>query len=151
MSRAASASRSAIDVPWEKHRCFFEDRSSQRDAIERVQKTARELGSHPGVFAISVANEIPHDVVRFHGARRVEQFVDQLLDCARQEAPHCLLTYRSLFNGASRAASNGGYRSRFIFPATFANIRRGASFDATRMSLLLAPGTTISLPFISPS
>ena len=85
--------RVMIDVPWEKHRCFFEDWSSQQDAFERVRKTAQELGSHAGVFSISVANEIPHDVVRFYGARRVEVFVDQLLDCARQEAPQCLMTY----------------------------------------------------------
>src|SRR5215208_335350 len=85
--------RVMIDVPWEKHRCFFEDWSSQRDALERVARTARESHSHPAVFAISVANEIPHDVVRYYGGRRVEAFVDQLLDCARQNAPQCLLTY----------------------------------------------------------
>src|SRR3954462_2177624 len=42
--------RVMIDVPWEKHRCFFEDHSSQRHALERVRQTARELGSHPGVL-----------------------------------------------------------------------------------------------------
>ncbi|HEV8378173.1 MAG TPA: glycosyltransferase [Tepidisphaeraceae bacterium] len=85
--------RVMIDVPWEKHRCFFEDWSSQRDALERVSKTAHDLGSHPAVFAISVANELPHDVVRFYGARRVEAFIDLLLDCAKQKAPQCLMTY----------------------------------------------------------
>jgi len=85
--------RVMIDVPWEKHRCFFEDWSSQQDASERVRKTARELGSHAAVFSISVGNEIPHDIVRFYGARRVEAFIDQLLDCAKQEAPECLMTY----------------------------------------------------------
>src|SRR5258706_5197304 len=85
--------RVMIDVAWEKHRCFFEDWSSQQDALARVRKTARELGAHPAVFAISVGNEIPHDVVRFYGARRVERFLDQLLDVAKQEAPQCLVTY----------------------------------------------------------
>src|SRR5438874_8672253 len=51
--------RVLIDVPWEKHRCFFEDWSAQEDARQRVRKTTRLLGSHPGIFAISVANEIP--------------------------------------------------------------------------------------------
>jgi hypothetical protein len=82
-----------IDVPWEKHRCFFEDRASPDDALERVRKTARELGSHPAVFAISIANEIPHDIVRFYGSRRIERFIDQLLHCSKQEAPQCLVTY----------------------------------------------------------
>src|SRR5689334_19640920 len=38
--------RVMVDVPWEKHRCFFEDWSSQQDAIKRVRQTASELGKH---------------------------------------------------------------------------------------------------------
>src|SRR5205085_5490865 len=82
-----------VDVPWEKHRCFLEDWSSQQGALRAVRAAARELGRHPGVFAISVANEIPKDVVRFHGARRIERFLRELLDTAKQEAPDCLVTY----------------------------------------------------------
>ena len=85
--------RVLIDVPWEKHRCFLEDWSSQRDAIENVRRTARELGGHPAVLGISVANEIPKDVVRFYGAVRVEQFVGNLLDAVKQQSPQCLATY----------------------------------------------------------
>ncbi len=85
--------RVLIDVPWEKHRCFFEDWSSQRDAVESVRRTARELGGHPGVFAISVANEIPKDVVRFYGALRIERFLDDLQLLVKEEAPDCLVTY----------------------------------------------------------
>ena len=82
-----------VDVPWEKHRCFLEDWSSQQDALDRVRRAARELGSHPGLLAISVGNEVPKDVVRFYGARRIEQFLDRLIDVARQQAPDCLYTY----------------------------------------------------------
>jgi O-antigen biosynthesis protein len=85
--------RVMIDVPWEKHRCFFEDWSSQQDAIDRVRHTAQALGRHPGVYAISVANEIPHDIVRFYGTRRVEQFIEHLVETAKAEAPDCLVTY----------------------------------------------------------
>src|SRR5688572_8100722 len=45
--------RVLVDVPWEKHRCFFEDWSAQESAREEVRRTARELGGHPGLFAIS--------------------------------------------------------------------------------------------------
>ena len=85
--------RVLIDVPWEKHRCFFEDWDAQENAIRQVRKTARELGRHPGVFAISVANEIPHDIVRFYGAERVERFIEKLVDTAKDQAPDCLVTY----------------------------------------------------------
>jgi GT2 family glycosyltransferase len=82
-----------IDVPWEKHRCFFEDWDARERARRAIEKTARELGSHPGVFAISVANEFPNDVVRFYGAAPVQQFVDELIDVVKQEAPECLATF----------------------------------------------------------
>src|SRR5215203_3135182 len=36
--------RVMIDVPWEKHRCFFEDWSAQQEALRRVRTTAREVG-----------------------------------------------------------------------------------------------------------
>src|SRR5258707_7557934 len=48
------------------------DLSSQEEARSRVRQTARTLGAHPAVFAISVVNELPSDVVRFHGHRRLE-------------------------------------------------------------------------------
>lgn len=81
-----------IDVPWEKHRCFFEDWEAQQRARRRVRETARALGNHPAVFAISVANEIPADVVRFCGHQRVERFVDELIGLVKGEAPECLAT-----------------------------------------------------------
>jgi GT2 family glycosyltransferase len=81
-----------IDVPWEKHRCFLEDHAAQQDAIRRVRDAAG-LGDHHALFAISVANEIPKDIVRFYGERRVERFLHRLLDAARQRAPECLLTF----------------------------------------------------------
>ena len=82
-----------VDTPWEKHRCFFEDWHVTRDARNHVRQTARMLGNDPAVFAISVANEIPIDVVRFYGRQRVERFVSELLDIVKQEAPQCLATY----------------------------------------------------------
>ncbi len=85
--------RILIDVPWEKHRCFLEDWSAQEAARARVRSTARALGAHSAVFAISVVNEIPNDVVRFYGRRRVEQFIDELIDIAKQEAPDCPTTF----------------------------------------------------------
>ena len=82
-----------VDVPWDKHRCFFEDWSAQQEARQRVRETARQLGNHPAVFAISVVNEYPNDVVRFYGRQRVERFTDELIDVVKQESPECLATF----------------------------------------------------------
>ena len=85
--------RVLIDVPWEKHRCFFEDWHAMEAARGEIRRVARELGAHPAVFAISVANEFPNDVVRFYGHARLERFIDGLLDIVHQEAPECLATF----------------------------------------------------------
>ncbi|MDH3717901.1 MAG: glycosyl transferase, partial [Planctomycetota bacterium] len=82
-----------VDVPWEKHRCFFEDWDAMERARDRVRRTACELGTHPAVFAISVVNEIPVDIIRFQGRRRVERFIEELLGIVKQEAPDCLATF----------------------------------------------------------
>lgn len=85
--------RVLVDVPWQKHRCFFEDWQAQAEARQRITDTARTVGSHPAVLGISVVNEIPVDVVRFYGRRRVERFIDDLMDGAKQASPECLLTF----------------------------------------------------------
>lgn len=85
--------RTFIDIPWDKHRCFFEDWAAQQQAERKVRKTARDLGRHPGVFAISVANEFPADIVRFYGPARVERFVERLIGTVKEEAPDCLTTF----------------------------------------------------------
>ena len=84
-----------VDVPWEKHRCFFEDWTGRQDALATAQQLATELGNHPGLFAISVGNEIPADIVRFYGRDRVAEFVAEMLDSVKQVAPNCLTTYVS--------------------------------------------------------
>ena len=85
--------RVMVDIPWEKHRCFFEDWAARSEALAEVRRTAATLGPHAALFAISVANEIPCDIVRYYGPRRVAAFVDELLDVAKQAAPECLVTY----------------------------------------------------------
>jgi len=90
---AQKSLRVFVDVPWEKHRCFFEDWSAQQRARESVATAARIVGNHPATMAISVVNEIPVDVIRFYGRNRVERFVEELLDIGKQQAPDCLVTY----------------------------------------------------------
>lgn len=82
-----------VDVPWDKHRCFFEDWDAQQEARRRVRETAKSIGNHPAIFAISVVNEFPNDVVRFYGHSRIERFVTELIDEAKQQAPDCLATF----------------------------------------------------------
>ena len=88
-----SGLRVVLDVPWEKHRCFFEDWSAKEDARNEVLQTAKLAANHPAVLAISVVNEFPNDVVRYYGHEPIERFVTELSDSVKQVAPECLTTF----------------------------------------------------------
>ncbi len=82
-----------IDVPWAKHLCFLDGARARRDAREAV-RTAARLGARFGnIIGYSVGNEIPTDVVRWHGADRVSRFIASLADAVRQSDPFGLVTY----------------------------------------------------------
>ncbi|HWB50625.1 MAG TPA: glycosyltransferase, partial [Stellaceae bacterium] len=53
----------------------------------------RACGRHEAVFAYLVGNEIPPDVIRWHGARAVEKFVASLVALVRREHPGALVSY----------------------------------------------------------
>src|SRR5262249_16868430 len=48
---------------------------------------------HPAVFALSVANEIPADIVRWSGARAVADFIDELVSEVKELDPDLLCTW----------------------------------------------------------
>ena len=82
-----------LDVSWPKNLTFVGDPAVAEQAREAVRVAARWCGNHPAMFAISVVNEIPPDIVRFTGAAKIERFIDELIDIAKAEAPQCLVTF----------------------------------------------------------
>jgi len=82
-----------IDVPWRKHLCFLESAEAQREARQAVQRAAEFGRDHAAVLAYSIGNEIPADVLRWHGRRRVQRFLGELYDAAKQCDPLALVTY----------------------------------------------------------
>ncbi len=90
---AARGLRVWVDVPWNQ-RSRFVDRPEVRAAVrETIRRAAAACGRHPAVFALSVANELPPDVVRWSGAAAMERFLDELFAVAREQAPGCLCTF----------------------------------------------------------
>src|SRR5262245_15687821 len=84
-----------IDVPWAKHLCFLDGGPARRGAREAVRRAAERGRKYGCVLAYSVGNEVPPSIVRWHGARRVERFLAELADVARQADPGGLVTYAS--------------------------------------------------------
>lgn len=82
-----------IDIPWNQHLCFLDSTEQRNAAREAVRKAVSACAHHPAVFAYSVANEIPPDVVRWSGPAKVAAFVDELACEAHAVDPDCLCTF----------------------------------------------------------
>jgi len=82
-----------LDVPWAKHLCFLDSQAAQREARENIRGAVERGRSHACVFAYSIGNEIPPDIVRWYGAHRIERFLRELMDVAKQADPAALVTY----------------------------------------------------------
>src|SRR5688572_2674202 len=84
-----------IDIPWAKHLCFLDSPATQAEARRQVREAVSACNGHPAVFAFSVVNEISAEIVRWSGVRRVQKFINELVDEAEAVDPHCLCTFTS--------------------------------------------------------
>jgi len=82
-----------LDIAWPKNLTFIGDADLMNQARDAVRHAARACGNHPAIFALSVVNEVPPDVLRFVGPPKVEAFIDELVEIVRVEAPACLTTF----------------------------------------------------------
>ena len=81
-----------IDIPWNKHLCFLDSPGQRAEAREAVRRAVFACARHPAVFAFSVANEIPADILRWSGAQAFADFIDDLVQEAKRADPECLCT-----------------------------------------------------------
>src|SRR5262249_16477404 len=82
-----------VDVPWAKPLGLLEDAAAQRAARQVVRQAAERGRAHPCVLAYGIGNEVPPNIVRWLGARRVERFLTELGDIVKQADPGGLVTY----------------------------------------------------------
>jgi GT2 family glycosyltransferase len=85
--------RVMVGLSWEDHVAFLESRSGARGIVEHVRAQAAECAGHPAVLCLCVGNEIPAPIVRWHGPRAIEAFIERLCTAAKAEDPNALVTY----------------------------------------------------------
>lgn len=81
-----------VDIPWNKH-LAFDSAPRREEARDTVRKAVYACGKHPAIFAFSVGNEMPADIIRWSGARAAADFIDELVLEAKRIDPQCLCTY----------------------------------------------------------
>ncbi|HEX5222808.1 MAG TPA: glycosyltransferase [Verrucomicrobiae bacterium] len=81
------------DLCWGPRRCDFDNPERLKFLHGWIREHTRRLAQHPAMLLFSIGNEIPPLVVRWYGARRIEEFLRTQNDIVKEEAPHALTTY----------------------------------------------------------
>jgi glycosyltransferase involved in cell wall biosynthesis len=82
------------DICWGPRRCDDFDNPERAHYIRNwVWQHSHRLADHPAMLLFSLGNEIPPLMIRWYGKARVEQFLRELNDIVKEEAPQALTTY----------------------------------------------------------
>jgi glycosyltransferase involved in cell wall biosynthesis len=84
-----------VGLPWSQHVAFLDSAEVAAGIREAIVSGVRACARHEAVFAYLVGNEIPPDIIRWHGARQVEKFIASLVALVRREHPGALVSYAS--------------------------------------------------------
>ncbi|NUQ10859.1 MAG: glycosyltransferase [Gemmatimonadaceae bacterium] len=85
--------RVMVGLPWEQHVTFLDEPRRARDIERRVREGVRACERHPAVLCYAIGNEIPSNIVRWHGAPKIERFLGRLYAAAKREDPGALAVY----------------------------------------------------------
>jgi len=94
LERCTSAGmRVLVTLPWEKHIEFLRDKSIRKQVADTVRETVSKYAGHPAILGYLVGNEISSTMARWLGARRVIEFVEELIRIGRAIDPDALFSY----------------------------------------------------------
>jgi GT2 family glycosyltransferase len=82
-----------VGLPWEQHVAFLRDPKLARQIEGSVRDGVRACARHPALLGYAIGNEIPANIVRWHGHRNIEQYIRRLRDIAKAEDPDVLVAY----------------------------------------------------------
>ncbi len=85
--------RVMVTIPWHKRVLFLDQAEDLRTIRENVRKAAAANPGHAALMGFFIDNEIPPDLVRWYGHRRMTTFLDSLVDLIKKEDPGALAAY----------------------------------------------------------
>jgi O-antigen biosynthesis protein len=90
---AAAGLKVLAGIPWSQHITFLDSPSVQAEILRTVVEAVRGLDRHPAILAYLIGNEIPPDMVRWHGPERVRAFLKKLVGAVKEIHPEGLVSY----------------------------------------------------------
>jgi O-antigen biosynthesis protein len=82
-----------VGLPWSQHIAFLDSRATQRQIRDAISAGVRNCRRHPAVFGYLIGNEIPPDMIRWHGAEAVRRFLKELAAAVKAEHAKALVSY----------------------------------------------------------
>lgn len=90
---AISGLRLLIGIPWSQHIAFLNSSAVKAEIRNCIVQGVKVCRNHPATFAYLVGNEIPPDIVRWHGAKPVRAFIKELMVVAKDCDSEGLVSY----------------------------------------------------------
>jgi O-antigen biosynthesis protein len=90
---AAAGLRVLAGIPWSQHVTFLDSPIVKAEIRRAVMAGVRSLARHPALFAYVIGNEIPPDMIRWHGAGPVRDFLAGLVREVKAYHPDGLVAY----------------------------------------------------------
>src|SRR3990172_1545970 len=82
-----------VGLPWSQHVCFLDQPQVMADIRTAITTGVTSCKRHPAVFAYLIGNEIPGDVIRWHGPDRVRDFLEDLYGLVKAADEDRLVSY----------------------------------------------------------
>ena len=85
--------RVLIGIPWAQQVAFLDSSSLRAEIRQAVANGVKACRDHPAAFAYLVGNEIPSDIVRWHGPEQVRAFLKELMAVVKEGDASALVSY----------------------------------------------------------
>ena len=85
--------RIIVGIPWAQHISFLDSTRTQAEVRKTIIRSVEGCREHPSVFAYLIGNEIPPEIVRWHGAEHIRSFLGGLFDSAKATDPDRFVSY----------------------------------------------------------
>jgi hypothetical protein len=85
--------RVMVTIPWHKRVLFLDEREAVATIQRNVARAAQANSGHAAMLGFFIDNEIPPDLVRWYGSRRMEEFLNSLVRLVKKHDPLALAAY----------------------------------------------------------
>jgi O-antigen biosynthesis protein len=80
-------------IPWAQHISFLDSAETQAEIRGTIETAVKACKGHPALLAYLIGNEIPPEIVRWHGATKIRRFLRELFDTAKSADPGSMVSY----------------------------------------------------------